>query len=92
MAAWSECRNMAAEFNQMTPFILDYSDVKMLSTSDNAVLAKQFTYKGDQLIVAVNTLNKPLSYTIDSNSRRIKKWSYGSKIVSWYQMMVKYQI
>ncbi len=85
VAAWSECRNMAAEFNQMTPFILDYSNVKMLSTSNNAVLAKQFTYKGDQLIVAVNTLNKPLSYTIDSKlkkNQKVELWFENRELVS----------
>ncbi len=67
VAAWSECRNMAAEFQQMTPFILDYSDVKRLTSSNENILVKQFTYKGDQLIVAVNTANMPLHYRIQAN-------------------------
>ncbi|MCW3787092.1 discoidin domain-containing protein [Plebeiibacterium sediminum] len=79
VAAWSECRNMAAEFQQMTPFILDYSEVKMLSSSDENVLIKQFTYKGDRLIVAVNTANKPLNYNFKTDIAE------GKKVALWFE-------
>ncbi len=79
VATWSECRNMAAEFQQMTPFVLDYSDVKLLKTSSEDVLAKQFTNKGDQLIVAVNTSNKPLQFNIEAGLKE------GTNVDLWFE-------
>ncbi len=70
---WSECRNMAVEFNQMTPFLLDYSSSKILTTNNEKIVAREYTYKGDHLIVAVNTANEPYTYKINTNIKKNTK-------------------
>ncbi len=73
VSMWSECRNMAVEFNQMTPFITDFESSQILTTNNNKIIAREFTYKGDHLIVAVNTTNEPYSYSIKTNIHKETK-------------------
>ncbi len=67
VAAWSVCRDMAAETNQMTPFLLSPDESKWRETDQDSILAKSFFYKGDELIIAVNKTNRPAIFTIHTH-------------------------
>ena len=67
VAAWSACRDMAAEINQMTPFLLSPDERKWRKTDQDSILAKSFFYKGNELIIAVNETNRPAGYTVHTD-------------------------
>lgn len=62
VAAWSECSNMAVEFGQMTPFLLSDEMQKTVLTDDSDIVAKEYSYKGNKLVVVVNSKNKPVQF------------------------------
>ncbi|GET31908.1 hypothetical protein PbJCM13498_07710 [Prolixibacter bellariivorans] len=64
VSAWSECRDMAAEINQMTPFLLSDEKTQQLSTDNPEIVARSFSYRGDKLIVTVNQSNQPTAFSI----------------------------
>lgn len=79
VSAWAETSNMAVEVTQMTPFLLSDEPSSWLQTGDPDILARSFSYDGEQLIVAVNKSNTPKNYSIQlkesiSSDYRVDAW------------------
>ena len=73
VAAWSECRNIATEISQMTPFLLSGDKSEFLKTDQENILARRFLYQGNELILVVNKSNEPAMYTVSLNENRNTK-------------------
>lgn len=60
--AWNECGAMAMEIAEITPFLFSADPVPELNCDTEEIQFKVFHYEGSYLVIAVNTVNKPLAF------------------------------
>ena len=65
--AWNECGAMALEIAELTPYIFSAEPVPKIISPDIDIQLKGYHMKGAFVVIAVNTVNKPMefSFTLD---------------------------
>ena len=76
--SWNECRKMALEVAQMTPFLLSDEAAPQVECDEDRVLVKSCKYKGKTLVIAVNKDNEPKDFNIafqkDYRDQKVDVW------------------
>jgi|GEM_PF-22297 len=67
VSAWSVCSDMAVEVNQMSAFLLSDEASPTVTSNEEGVITKVFSYKGDVLIMVANKKNEPRSFSVELN-------------------------
>ena len=68
--AWNECGTMALAFAEITPFLFSPDPVPVITVSDEAVQLRGFHLNGSYLLVAVNTVNEPRTFSFTISDLR----------------------
>jgi hypothetical protein len=68
-AMWAECGQMATEVAELTPWILSDEERIPVSSSSKNISVTSRVYKGKMAIIAVNTVNEPVSTTFRFNRK-----------------------
>lgn len=68
--AWNECGAMALEIAELTPYLFSSDPVPTISTSAEGIQLRGFHVNGSYVVIAVNAINKPASFSFTIEDTR----------------------